>query len=98
MTNQEANMILSFHLMQCSMMMPIEFVQKNGKDSEFMQAYKMAMDALKNEPVRCKDCKCWDSETGFCYKHSRFYHGGLDWDMFNDDDFCSQGKNKLYVT
>lgn len=46
------------------------------------------------EVVRCKDCKCWDSETGFCDKHSRFYHGGLDWDMFNDDDFCSQGERR----
>lgn len=94
MTNQEANMILSLYLMQCGMMMPIEWVQKNGENSEFMQAYKMAMDALKNEPVRCKDCKFWDKETGFCDKHSRFYHGGMDWDMFSDEDFCSQGERK----
>lgn len=44
------------------------------------------------EVVRCRECKCWDSETGFCDIHSRFYHGGLDWDMFNEDDFCSQGE------
>lgn len=42
------------------------------------------------EVVLCKDCKFWDPETGFCEKHSKFYHDGLDWDMFNDDDFCSQ--------
>ncbi len=42
--------------------------------------------------VRCRDCKFWDSETGFCEKHSRFYHNKLEWDMFNDDDFCSQGE------
>ena len=46
------------------------------------------------EVVRCRDCKYWDSETGFCDKHSRFYHGGLDWDMFNDDDFCSCGERR----
>ena len=57
MSNDEAIKILARHLMQCGMLMPIEWVQKNGEDSEFMQAYKMAMDALKNEPVRCKDCK-----------------------------------------
>lgn len=47
MTKEKASMILSLHLMQCGMMMPIEWVQKNGEDSEFMQAYEMAMDALK---------------------------------------------------
>ena len=50
MTKEKASMILSLHLMQCGSMMPIEWVQKNGEDSEFMQAYKMAMDALKNAP------------------------------------------------
>lgn len=51
-----------------------------------------AVDAV--EVVRCKDCMYWNSETGFCCKHSRFYHGGLDWDMFNDDDSCSYGERK----
>lgn len=46
------------------------------------------------EVVRCKDCIRWDSETGWCDKHSRFYHGGLDWAMFNDDDFCSCGERR----
>lgn len=55
MSNDEAIKILARHLMQCGMLMPIEWVQKNGEDSEFMQAYKMATDALKNEPVHVKD-------------------------------------------
>lgn len=91
MTNQEANMILSRHLMQCGMMMPIEWVQKNGDDSEFMQAYKMAMDALKNEPVRCKDCKWYRiapidnvpycfHESGYCGEHM----GGLFYCAFGE--------------
>ena len=52
MTKDEAIKILSLHLMQCGMMMPIEWVQKNGDGSDFMKAYEMAMDALKNEPVQ----------------------------------------------
>ena len=47
MTKGEAIMILSRHLMQCGMLMPIEWVQKNGEGSKFMQAFAMAMDALK---------------------------------------------------
>lgn len=46
------------------------------------------------EVVRCKDCKHWNSETGFCNMNSHFSMYGLDWDMFNDDDFCSYGERK----
>ena len=49
MKKEEAIKILSRHLMQCGMLMPIEWVQKNGEGSEFMQAMEMAMDALKKE-------------------------------------------------
>ena len=88
MTKHEANKLLSLHLMQCGMLMPIEWVQKNGEDSEFMQAYKMAMDALKNEPVRCKECKhlMFSDFYGEC---RRGYLG-----IVKPDDFCSYGERK----
>ena len=93
MSKDEAIKILARHLMQCGMMMPIEWVQKNGEGSEFMQAYEMAMDALKNEPVRCKDCKHWNEQdnifSGFrcvCWK-------GI-WDYTKADDFCSYGERR----
>ena len=88
MTKKEANMILSLHLMQCGAMMPVEWVQKNGKDSEFMQAYKMAMDALKNEPVLCKDCK----HLMFSDFYGECKRGNLG--IVNPDDFCSYGERK----
>ena len=44
--------------------------------------------------VRCKDCKHWHEETGFCEEHSRFDSFGMDWNMFADDDFCSYGERK----
>ena len=47
MTNEKAIKILSSHLMQCGMMMPMEWVLKNGAGSEFMEAFMMAVDALK---------------------------------------------------
>ena len=53
--------------------------------------------------VRCKDCKHWHDETGWCYHHSHFVDskGGFchpwesnDWKMLNEDDFCSYGERK----
>ena len=49
----------------------------------------------KEAVVRCKDCRHWNEETGFCNNNSKFYHDGLDWDMFNDDDFCSLGERRI---
>ena len=37
---------LSFHLMQCGMLMPIEWVRENGEGSELQEAFRMALDAL----------------------------------------------------
>lgn len=88
MQKDEAIKILARHLMQCGMMMPIEWVQKNGEGSEFMQAYEMAMDALKNEPVHCYECKHEDG--GYC-NHFGYY--GYAPTVF-EDDFCSRGERK----
>ena len=53
------------------------------------------------EVVRCKDCKHWHEETGWCKHHSHFIdsEGGFchpwesnDWKMLNADDFCSCGE------
>lgn len=87
MTRSEANMILSLHLMQCGMLMPIEWVQKNGEDSEFMQAYQMARDALKNEPVLCKECK--HLEIIGCYGECKQLLR-----IVKPWDFCSYGERK----
>lgn len=46
------------------------------------------------EVVRCKDCRHWNEETGFCNLNSHFSMYDLDWDMFNDDDFCSYGERR----
>jgi len=60
-----------------------------------------AVDAV--EVVRCKDCKHWHEETGWCYHHSHFVDskGGFchpwesnDWKMLNADDFCFCGERK----
>lgn len=45
--------------------------------------------------VRCKDCIHWDSETGWCNQNSAFDDHDMDWNIYNDDDFCSFGERKL---
>ena len=51
MTNTEAIKILSFHLMQCGMLMPIEWVQQNGEGSKLMEAFQLAIRALDSTPA-----------------------------------------------
>ena len=97
MQKDEAIKILARHLMQCGMMMPIEWVQKNGGGSEFMQAYEMALNALKNEPVRCKDCR----DCEMCYPEKRLDKEATQAWLCNrykrftkPDDFCSYGERR----
>lgn len=47
MTNMEAIDVLAKHVRECGMLMPIEWVRKNGEGSPFMEAVMMAVDALK---------------------------------------------------
>ena len=46
------------------------------------------------EVVRCKDCIHWDSETGWCNQNSAFDEHDLDWNIYNDYDFCSYGERR----
>ena len=88
MTRSEANKILSLHLMQCGMMMPVGWLNNHGEGSDFMKAYEMAMDSLKNDPVKCKDCK--HLMFSDCYGECRQGHLGI----VKPDDFCSYGERK----
>ena len=51
--------------------------------------------------VRCKECKQWNKDIGWCDKHSHFINSdgsfcypweSNDWKMFNENDFCSDGE------
>ena len=44
--------------------------------------------------VRCKDCKHWEKETGSCTEHPTYYDHGMDWYIYDEDDFCSCGERK----
>ena len=55
------------------------------------------------EVVRCKDCKHWHEEIGWCNEHSHFIGAegeachpweSSDWKMLDADDFCSYGERK----
>ena len=49
MTREEAALKLSTHLMQCGMLMPIKWVEKNGKGSELMEAFELGIAALREQ-------------------------------------------------
>ena len=60
-----------------------------------------AVDAV--EVVRCKDCKHWHEDTGWCYHHSHFITPdgeachpweSANWKMFDDEDYCSYGERR----
>ena len=53
--------------------------------------------------VRCKDCKHWHEETGWCTKHSHFIGSdgmachpsqSSEWKMFEADYFCKDGERR----
>lgn len=53
--------------------------------------------------VRCKDCKYWHENIGWCDHHSYFWdadnepchpYESSDWKMLNEDDFCSYGEKR----
>ena len=55
------------------------------------------------EVVRCKNCKHWHEDTGWCYHHSHFMGDkgefchpweSANWKMFDGDDYCSDGERK----
>lgn len=47
MSNEQAERILISHLMYLAFTMPIEWIEKNGENSDFQKAYGMALDALR---------------------------------------------------
>ena len=72
-----------------------------GRKDVFCGLLDDVMDALNDFPevdavevVRCKDCRHWDSETGWCNQNSEFDDHDMDWNIYNDCDFCSYGERR----
>jgi len=87
-TREEAAMKLSLHLMQCGVLMPIEWVQRNGEGSETSEAFQMAIAALREQGatdinIGHKGCKACEMTTrGLTYKQIEY--GTLRGDFIND--------------
>lgn len=47
MTNEQAAMKISMHLMQCGALMPIKWVEENGAGSDTSEAFRLALDSLR---------------------------------------------------
>ena len=55
------------------------------------------------EVVRCRDCKHWHEETGWCDQHSHFVKSDgeachpwerSEWKRMDEDDSCSYGERR----
>lgn len=46
---REAARKLSLHLMQCGMLMPMEWIRENGDGGELQEAFMMAIDSLNKK-------------------------------------------------
>ena len=72
-------------------------------DSFFVSVLKNAPTVDAVEVVRCRDCKHWHEETGWCNQHSHFVDiegeachpwESSEWNMFDESDFCSYGERR----
>ena len=54
------------------------------------------------EVVRCRECRYWHDQIGWCDQHSTFLLDGepcrpdesAEWKMFDEDNFCSYGERR----
>lgn len=61
---EDAARRLTLHLMQCGMLMPIEWIRENGEGSELQEAFRIALDALghlENHMEQKKPCFVCDN-------------------------------------
>jgi hypothetical protein len=49
MTSAEAIQVLTRHVRECGMLMPIDWIRTNGDDSPFMEAIMLAIKALEED-------------------------------------------------
>lgn len=63
----------------------------NTKDGYLGQALTMAIDALKNQPVRCKDCKHWDTTWQNDFAPNYYYCPLIDGTR-RDDFYCADAE------
>ena len=75
----------------------------NYDREQYRKGLKDGYERRDSEIVRCKDCKNWQSDIGWCDEHSSFIdEKGIkchpcesdNWRMFNEDDYCSCGEKK----
>lgn len=79
---------LSFHLMQCGALMPMDWIKENGEGSELQQAFRMALDALRDgERLRAELEQVKRDFGGICEY--------IDSEGFLRKQFCENGNPDL---
>lgn len=62
--------------------------------AKFSTASEAVASWNKRTLTRCKDCKNYHPDTGWCAVHSRYLSTGDEYVMFLENDFCSDAKPK----
>lgn len=90
-----------------------EDTHKSNYMGDTLMSYEVAdmiEDCIENTPtidavpvVRCRECKHYHSDTGWCDQLSYFQTSdgepcspaeSMDWKMFQENDYCSMGQRK----
>ena len=82
MTREEAKEILTHNWTRVD--------NPNYSESELDEAFFMAIEALKAEPIRCKDCKQRRVE-GNC---TNYYYCDFLGSLCRDNEYCSFGERR----
>lgn len=49
---EDIKSIITSHTIECSMLMPLDWVRKHGDDSELIQAFSLILDIIEDERVK----------------------------------------------
>lgn len=77
---------------------PLHALEGYSRAKQFYYGLKGILEAAPTVDavpvVRCRECKYFESDSGYCNFHSQYYDGGGTWEIFKEDDFCSYGERK----
>lgn len=96
MTKEEALMFWKFRYEQAKDFIDEHWeAQERREHREYVDALYMAIEALQNEPVRCKECK-WLDKNGVDCHNPRYGDGWANYPppYVGEEYFCKDGERR----
>lgn len=70
----------------------VEIIEKLVSSGQFTpENMMMSVNALPDAVVRCRECKHWVEDIGWCNLYSHILASG-EWTMFDPDYYCADGE------